>query len=119
MAFAMNSIVSGGKDACEKSFMGSDYVEFGRLIAQALHQPHQVSRRFNGSQVQTRAKPFTDFLADRCPMEAPDLSLSLWSGVSHENPIVRENAEEKCLPTGSHKTGFRDIFARAGPLHAG
>jgi hypothetical protein len=50
-------------------------------------------------------------------MEAADLSPSLGSGISHENPIVRENAEGKCLPTGSHKTGFQDIPARTGPLH--
>ena len=78
-----------------------------------------MRRRFNGSLVQTHAKPFTDFLADRCAMEAADLSVSLGSGVGHENPIVRESAEEKYLPTGSHKTGFPDISARTGPLHAG
>jgi hypothetical protein len=38
MAVAMISIVSGGKDACEKSFMRSDHVEL--LIAKALHEHH-------------------------------------------------------------------------------
>src|ERR1700710_1737766 len=119
MAFAMASIVSGGKDACEKSFMRLNYLEFGRAHRAALHQPHQIGRRFNGSLVQTRAKPFTDFLADRSAMEAADLSLSLGSGISHEYPIVRGNAEAKCLPAGSHETGFPDAPARTRPLHAG
>jgi len=88
------------------------------LIAQALHQPQQMGRRFRGSLIQTHAKPFTDFLADRCAMEVADLSTNWGSEISHENLTVRENAEEKCLPTGSHKTGFPDIPARTGPLHA-
>jgi hypothetical protein len=74
-------------------FHASNYVHSDGLIAQALQQPHQMRRRFNGSLIQTRAKPLTDFLADRCAMEAADLSVSLGSRISHENPIVPENAE--------------------------
>lgn len=118
IAFAMVSIVSGGNDACEKSFTRSN-VDSDGLIGQALQQRRQMRRYFNGSLIQTRAKPFTDFLADRCAMEAADLSVSLVSAIRHENPIVPENAEGKCLPTGSHKTGFPDVSARAGPLQAG
>jgi hypothetical protein len=52
------------------------------LIAQALHQHHQMGRRFNEFLVKTRAKPFTDFLVDRRAVEAADLNFTLGCGTT-------------------------------------
>jgi hypothetical protein len=54
------------------------------FIAQSSHEQYQIRRRSNGLLVQTRAKPFTDFLAKRHAVDAADLTVIFVRGVSHE-----------------------------------
>jgi len=64
-------------------------------------------------QIQTDAKPFTDFLAERHVMGAADLNVALLRGISHEksNRLATEAGE--ALSAGAHKTRFHDCHVRA------
>lgn len=76
----MTAMVSGGKDAFEKSFMRSitskfrgKFASFG--LRQFVYQRLQSGRQFIGLRGYSRGKPFTDFVADCAAVNAVDLDI--------------------------------------------
>jgi hypothetical protein len=86
IAVVIASMVSGGKDAFEKSFMGSNPSSFRRIfppcnLRKLSYQCKQARRQRIGLPIQSLTNPFTDFLTDCAAMNAVDLNVILPSGI--------------------------------------
>jgi hypothetical protein len=60
----------------------------GGLIAQSFHEHRQLRRHSSGQLVQTRAEPFTNFLAKRHAVDAADPTLTFVRGHEASNLLV-------------------------------
>jgi hypothetical protein len=119
IAVVMSAMVSGGKDACGKSFMRRDPLNFAGFVAQLLNESKQPRRQADG-QIQAGPKPLTDFLADCRLVDAGDLNAAFLRGMSHEISNSRQSGTEvRNSAAGGHEPSFRNFRAPGGRPQTG